>query len=157
MIYKARTFVKSSYDENDSFGRQVLIHWLRNQKWVSNISSTEDFGVDIIVTDTRGLDWGFEAEVKTNYPWTSKEDFKFDTVSFLGRKKKWEEEGFYYALICKETKAICIAHSSVIYKEDYCEELRIETKDRSGADAFYRVPKNECKWISPQDIFNHNS
>lgn len=156
-MYQARKFVQSSYDENDAFGRRILIQWLEKQYWVTEVSSTEDYGVDINITDNNGYQWGFEAEVKTNYPWTNADNFKFDTVSFLGRKKKWKDQGFYYALICKETTAMCIAHSSVIYKEEYREELNINTTDRTGADAFYRVPKHECTWVKPQEIFNDNS
>tara|TARA_R110000764_G_scaffold770_2_gene2881 strand:- start:226 stop:669 length:444 start_codon:yes stop_codon:yes gene_type:complete len=147
MIYPARKFVQSSYDENDNFGRSVLIDWLEKQEWVIHVFDDEDYGVDLIALDKHGNQHKFEAEVKTNYPWTDMKSFKFNTVSFLGRKKKWMEQGFYYALICKETKAMCIAHSSIIYKEEHREELRIKTSDRSGADAFYRVPKDQCKWI----------
>ena len=145
----AGKFVMSSYQENDAFGREVLVNWLNDQEWVKEVHSKEDYGVDITIKDHNGDEHSFEAEVKTNYPWTDMNSFKFNTVSFLGRKKKWEEKGFYYALICKETKAICIAHSSTIYKKEHREELIIDTSDRSGADAFYRVPKEECNWIAP--------
>ena len=151
-MYEARKFVQSSYDENDAFGRNLLINWLRKQEWVREVNSEEDYGVDITIISTSNIIWAFEAEVKTNYPWTNQESFRFNTVSFLGRKKKWEHQGFYYALICKETTAMCIAHSSIIYREEYVEELKIQTSDRSGNDLFYRVPKEKCTWIEPQRV-----
>ena len=154
-MYEARKFVQSSYDENDAFGRNILIRWLRKQDWVVHVfNDIEDYGVDLTVLDHQGNEHSFEAEVKTNYPWTDMKSFKFSTVSFLGRKKKWKEQGFYYVLICKETTAMCIAHSSIIYREEYAEELKIQTSDRLGNDLFYRVPKEKCTLIEPQTVYD---
>lgn len=148
--FTARKFVQESYDTNDAYGKAVVTAWLKTQDWVDHIIDEEDYGVDLEVVDHNGRSQFFEAEVKGNYPWTDKESFKFDTVSFLGRKKKWEGKGFYYALVCAETQAICIAHSSEIFKEEYREVRRINTSHRKGLDAFYRVPKNVCRWITPK-------
>ena len=147
--YAARKFVQESYDTNDAYGKAIVIAWLKTQDWVADIIEEEDFGVDIEVVDHQGRSTFIEAEVKGNYPWTNKESFPFDTVSFLGRKKKWEGKGFYYALVCAETQAMCIAHSSQIFKEEFREVRRINTGHRQGLDAFYRVPKDLCRWITP--------
>lgn len=149
--FKARKFVKESYDTNDAFGKAKVIAWLNTQKWVQEIIVEEDYDVDIEVVDYKGRTHLFEAEVKGNYPFTCADDFPFDTVSFLGRKEKWKEKGFYYAIVCAETEALCIAHSSVIFNEEFREVRRINTSHRQGLDAFYRVPKDKCTWIKKED------
>ena len=147
MEYKARNFVQESYDTNDAYGKSVLTDWLMTQDWVNKIIDEEDYGVDLEVIDHKGRTHLFEAEVKGNYPLNDKESFPFNTVSFLGRKEKWKHNGFYYALVCAETKALCIAHSSEIFKDEYREVKQINTGHRNGLDAFYRVPKDICRWI----------
>ena len=148
--FGARKFVQESYDTNDAYGKAVVTKWLKTQDWVKEIIDEEDYGVDLEVIDNKGRSHLFEAEVKGNYPWTDKDSFPFDTVSFLGRKEKWKDKGFYYVLVCAETQALCIAHSSEIFDEKFREVRRINTGHRNGLDAFYRVPKDLCRWISPQ-------
>jgi len=148
--FAARKFNQDSYNTNDAYGKQVVKDWLNTQEWVSEIIDEEDFGVDLEAVDHNGKSQFFEAEVKGNYPWTDQESFPFNTVSFLGRKEKWKEKGFYYVLVCAETKALCIAHSSEIFKEEFREVRRINTGHRKGLDAFYRVPKELCRWITPK-------
>ena len=146
--YKARIFNQESYDTNDAYGKAIVTAWLKTQEWVEYIVDEEDYGIDLEVIDQKGKSQFFEAEVKGNYPWKDKESFPFDTVSFSGRKKKWEGKGFYYVLVCAETQALCMAHSSEIFKEEYREVRRINTSHRQGLDAFYRVPKDICRWIT---------
>ena len=148
--FGARKFNQDSYDTNDAYGKAIVTDWLKGQEWVKEIIDEEDFGIDLEVVDHKGRSHFFEAEVKGNYPWSSRESFPFKTVSFLGRKKKWEGRGFYYVLVCAETQALCIAHSSEIFKEDFREVRRINSGHRNGLDAFYRVPKDLCRWISPK-------
>jgi hypothetical protein len=148
--FKARIFNQESYDTNDAYGKAIVTAWLKDQDWVEEIIDEEDFGIDLEAIDKEGKSHFFEAEVKGNYPWSDKESFPFSTVSFLGRKKKWEGKGFFYALVCAETKALCIAHSSEIFKEEFREVRRIKTSHRNGLDAFYRVPKDLCRWVSPK-------
>lgn len=145
--FGARKFVQDSYDTNDAYGKAVVTSWLKAQDWVDEIIDEENYGVDLEVIDKEGNVHYFEAEVKGNYPWSDAESFKFDTVSFLGRKEKWKGKGFFYALVCAETQAMCIAHSSEIFQEKFREVRRINTGHRQGLDAFYRVPKSLCRWI----------
>ena len=148
--FAARKFNQESYDTNDAYGKAIVTAWLKTQDWVAEIIDEENFSIDLEVIDHKGRTQYFEAEVKGNYPWKDKESFPFDTVSSLGRKKKWEGKGFYYVLVCAETQALCIAHSNTIFKEEFREVRRINTSHRQGLDAFYRVPKDLCKWISPK-------
>jgi hypothetical protein len=73
--------------------------------------------------------------------------FPFPTVSFLARKKKWKDIGFWYIIVCKETNYALVANSNDIFKDEYLETLNINTEERQGKDYFYRVPKNKCKFF----------
>ncbi len=145
MKYNARKFVQASYDRNDDWGKEVLLRWLKSYGTRFTIidKDKEDYKVDIVVLDTKADKlMSFEVEVKHGYPFTDEESFKFDSVSFLGRKKKYGD--FWYAIVCAETEAILIAHSYEIYKEEYREIKTIATTERNGLDEFYRVPKDKC-------------
>jgi len=143
--FKARKFVQESYDKNDAWGRKLISEMLAYRGYVVE-DKPEDFGIDIVAT-REGVTEFFEVEVKHNHPWNHRDDFKFDTVSFLGRKKKWEEDNFWYCIICAETEAIIVCRSSSIYKEEYAEIRNVNTSHRSGTDKFYRVPKEKCFFI----------
>jgi hypothetical protein len=145
MKYNARKFVQASYDRNDDWGKEVLLRWLKSygSRFTILDKEKEDYKVDIVVLDNKADKlMSFEVEVKHGYPFTDEESFKFDSVSFLGRKKKYGD--FWYAIVCAETEAILIAHSYEIYKEEYREIKTIATTERNGLDEFYRVPKDKC-------------
>jgi len=145
MKYNARKFVQASYDRNDDWGKEILVRWLKSygSRFTILDKEKEDYKVDIVVLDTKADKlMSFEVEVKHGYPFTDEESFKFDSVSFLGRKKKYGD--FWYAIVCAETEAILIAHSYEIYKEEYREIKTIATTERNGLDEFYRVPKDKC-------------
>jgi hypothetical protein len=144
-MYGARKFVQASYDRNDEWGRNVLVQWLQSfaDRFEIVTKDKEDYKVDVLTYDNKNKKQiAFEVEVKHNYPFTDEESFKFDTVSFLGRKKKFGD--FYYVIVCAETEALLMAHSDVIYREEYREIKTIATNERNGLDEFYRVPKSKC-------------
>lgn len=147
-MYEARKFVQESYDANDDWGKQIVMDFLRS-KGFEIIEKEEDYKVDIEARHiARGLVLKFEVEVKHRYPWTCKDDFKFDSVSFLGRKKKWADDpGFWYFIVCAETKAMIVCHSKEIYQEAHKEFAYINTAHRKGSDELYRVPKENCSWL----------
>lgn len=145
MKYKARKFVQASYDRNDDWGKEVLVRWLKMHGGRFTIieKEKEDYKVDVMALDNKADKlMGFEVEVKHGYPFTDSDSFKFDTVSFLGRKKKYGD--FWYVIVCGETEALLLAHSFEIYKEEYREIKTIATNERNGLDEFYRVPKSKC-------------
>ena len=145
MKYNARKFVQASYDRNDDWGKEVLVRWLKMHGGRFTIieKEKEDYKVDILALDTKADKLvSFEVEVKHGYPFTDAESFKFDTVSFLGRKKKYGD--FWYVIVCGETEALLLCHSFEIYKEEYREIKTIATNERNGLDEFYRVPKSKC-------------
>ena len=148
MRFEARRFVQESYDSNDEWGKQIVIEFLASRGF-EIIPKEEDYGVDIEARHiARGHILKFEVEVKHRYPWTCIDDFKFDSVSFLGRKKKWAVgQGFCYFIVCAETKAIIACHSEEIYQDKHKEFAYINTAHRKGNDELYRVPKQECSWL----------
>jgi len=146
--YKAGQFSPEQYASNNEWGIARITKHLRDNGFEVVDKEIEDYDVDIIATKD-GKEFRYEAEVKTGYPFTGVDDYKFDTVSFLGRKKKYHkrsENGFYYAIVCKETEAIVYCHSEKIYKEEYRQIKTIKTAHRKGIDEFYLVPKNLCSF-----------
>lgn len=146
MKYKARKFSQNSYDESDEFAKKIFTDFItkRNHKI---IDSEENFKHDFI-TLKDNKNFYFELEIKSGYPFTSKDDFIFSSVSFLGRKRRLHDSmPFYYIIICKETKYAVFAYSDDIYKDEYFEKLEINTNNRSGYDSFYRMPKDLCKFF----------
>lgn len=145
--YEARKFNQKSYDNNDSYAKQKFIDFIKH-KGHSIISSDENYDHDII-TKKDGVRHYFELEVKRNYPFTSRDTFKFDTVSFLGRKLRLHtKQIFYYVIICIETEWAVCCNSGDIFHDEYVENLKIQTQDRSGKDQMYRVPKDKCLFFN---------
>jgi len=146
MSTEAGKFVKESYDKNNEFAITIVKNFLKKEGYVV-IEKEEDYKVDIIATKNNEEKL-FEVEVKTGYSFTDNNSFRFPTVSFLARKKKWNiGKGFLYIIVCKETDWGLVAHSSDIYKDEYKENLTINTHHRKGKDEFYRVPKDKCKFF----------
>jgi hypothetical protein len=147
--FKAGEFSEHQYKTNNEWGIERVTKFLESRDFLVWDKDIEDYDVDI-VAEKNGKLFYYEAEVKTGYPFTSVEDFKFPTVSFLGRKKKYHkryEEGFYYCIVARETESIVYCHSSEIYKEEYRQIKTINTKHRKGIDEFYLVPKENCSFI----------
>jgi hypothetical protein len=143
MKYGAGKFVKKSYKRNDKLGRDILIEYLIKIGHIILLND-ENYKHDII-TMKDNIKYYFEVEMKHNYPFTCVNDFIFDTVSYLGRKKKLHDEHhFKYIIICAETKYAVCCNSRDIYKEKYLEEKNIDSYERQGLDYFYRVPKELC-------------
>lgn len=149
MKYKARQFLRSSYNKYDEYGKtQIIKHLI--QKGHSIIKEKEDFKHDLITT-RNGLKYFFEVEVKINYPFTCAKDFQFKTVSFLGRKKRLHKiNPFWYIILCYETGCFLYCHSSKIFIIEFEETLILKDKNRKGLDKMYRVPINKCYF------FEHN-
>lgn len=145
--FGARKFNQESYDNNDAFAKQKFINFIISKGHLV-LSSKENFDHDV-VTEKDGVKHYFELEVKRNYPFTSKITYKFDTVSFLGRKKRLHDKNrFYYIIICIETEWAVCCDSNKIFLDDYIEDLKIETQDRNGMDQMYRVPREECLFFN---------
>ena len=147
MKYGARKFVQESYNENDVFAKLLFSAYISAKNHC--IKSIEENYYHDIVTEKDGDDYYFELEVKHNYPFTSSDTFKFDTVSFLGRKKRLHDiQPFYYIIVCAETEWAISCHSNDIYEESNIEELDINTSHRTGKDLMYRVDKIKCKFFN---------
>lgn len=141
-------FNQQSYDDNDDQAKRLLTAFLES-KGHKISQNCDKYGVDLF-SEKDGKTYSWEVEMKSKRPWTSMDTFNFDTVSFLNRKKKWDN--FWYVIICKETGAAVICHSSVIFEQDYKQKIYINTGDRSGTDYFFRVPKEKCIFVEPNDF-----
>jgi len=143
MIHSAREFNKSTYDKYDNFAKEKIINFLI-KRGHSIKNKEENYNHDL-VTCKNGINYYFEIEVKIGYPFTSKHDYKFNTVSFLGRKKRLHDiSPFYYLIICNETNHALCCKSNDIFKDEFLQKLNIDTNDRKGNDEMYRVPINKC-------------
>ena len=90
--------------------------------------------------------------MKSNRPWTCREDFQFESVSFLGRKSKWQGTPFWYVIICKENCSAIFCRSNIIFNEEYKQIINIYTSQRKGVDNFYRVPKDLCIFVPSEEF-----
>lgn len=143
-------FVQSSFDQNDPVGKDLLMEFLRSKGHETG-ENEDRYGIDII-TKKDGIEYLWEVEMKSKRPWTSREDFQFDSVSFLYRKAKWQDTPFWYVIICTETHAAIFCKSDIIFNENYKQTINIFTQDRKGEDTFYRVPKELCIFVDPKEF-----
>ena len=143
-------FNQKSFDDNDAIGKELLMAFLHSVG--HDISENCDiYGIDFF-SEFKGKKYYWEVEMKSRRAWTTREDFPFESVSFLQRKEKWKETPFWYVIICKETNAAIFCKSSIIFNEKYKEKVRIFTQDRKGFDNFYRVPKELCIFVPPNEF-----
>lgn len=146
-MYEARNFSQKSYDDNDSYAKEKFIKFLEKRGYT--ITSSEENYEHDVVAEKEGVTHYFELEVKRNYPFTTSDSFKFATVSFCGRKERLHKiHKFHYVIICYETGYAVTATSDEIFKEEYREDIELNTYDRRGKDSFRRVPKNVCKFFN---------
>ena len=147
MKYPARKFNQQSYNNSDQWARNLfLLYLMNNNFYITN--AVENYDVDILAKKDE-KEYRFELEVKRNYPFTSAEDYKFKTVSFLGRKiRMHKEKPFIYVIICYETKYALCCNSSDIYKEEYMQIRNVDTIHRKGIDKFYNLPLDKVKFFN---------
>ena len=145
-ILTARKFNAQDYFVYDAYAKNRLLVYL-SKRGHSVIKDEEDYQHDI-VTEKENIRYYFEVEVKKGYSFISKETYKYDTVSFLGRKKRLHEiKPFIYVIICHETGAALYCTSNVIYNEAYKKTINVNTTTRQGIDEVYRVPIDHCQFF----------
>ena len=147
MKYPARKFNQQSYNTSDQWARNIFILYLINHDfYITN--ALENYDVDILAKKD-GKEYRFELEVKRNYPFTCAEDYKFNTVSFLGRKERLhKKEPFIYVIICYETKYALCCNSNDIYKDEYVSVRNVNTAHRKGLDKFYNLPLDKVTFFN---------
>jgi hypothetical protein len=143
-------FNQESFDENDGIGRQLLTAFLK-KKCHNVLNNSDKYGIDL-VSEKDGVEYKWEVEMKSRRPWTCMGDFAFKSVSFLNRKAKWKDTQFWYVIICSETRAALFCRSDIVFDEQYKEKLYINTSQRKGTDEFYRVPKELCIFVPPNEF-----
>tara|TARA_R110001606_G_C14841753_1_gene585846 strand:+ start:42 stop:488 length:447 start_codon:yes stop_codon:yes gene_type:complete len=146
MKYTARKFSQKSYNENDEYAKNKISKYLI-ERGHKIIQDKENYNHDLI-TKKNGVMFYFEFEVKRNYSFTKKEDYRFDSVSFLGRKVRLHNiKPYYYMILCYETDSVVFCHSTEIFKNEYKETLKLNKYNRKGNDEMYRVPINKCNFF----------
>jgi hypothetical protein len=144
---KAGVFSQRAYDESDQYAKDILINFV-NKRGHTVLNSNENMYFDI-TTSKDGVVYRFEVETKQGRPFTTRDTFKFPTVSFLGRKKRLHDiEPFYYVIICPETEWALSADSVDIFQERYVEEVNVDSRDRAGKDLMYRIPREKCVFFN---------
>lgn len=139
-------FSANAFNAYDDWGKDIIKAFLNNRGHII-VPNPDRYGVDLY-SDKEGKLYRWEVEVKTGSAWRTAQDFPYDTVSFLGRKEKWKDFGFYYCIICKVTEAILIAHSDIIFQDAFRVEKYIG--EREEVQRFYHVPKELCTFTSTE-------
>ena len=144
---KPGVFRQDSFDQNDKWGIDIIKAHLSDKNYITH--DGEKYKIDIIAFEFGSSQPSyFEVETKDTY-FTSADDWKFDTVSFLQRKKKHEKEaekagGFWYVIVSKKTNYAVACHSKVIFQEENIEKFTADTKQRKGTDVRYGVDPKKC-------------
>jgi len=141
---KVSTFNEDDYSKYDEAAKERLCSFLQ-AKGYKIIDKEENYGIDI-TCELNGKTHYFEVECKVKYPFTCQNDFKFESVSFLGRKSKYPVS-FWYVILCYETSGAVYCESEHIFKDEYCEKKEVNRNGTKGIDIFYHVPKEKCKFF----------
>lgn len=145
--YGARKFRKEAYELSDQYAKDLFIGFITSQGHVVE-RDEENYNHDLTtIKDNKRFYW--ELETKSRYPFIDEKSFPFSSVSFLGRKERLHKiKPFFYVIICRETEVAVMCHSDEIFKEEYKQNLNIETASRKGRDQMYRVPKGLCTFFN---------
>lgn len=148
---EARKFDKELYDKTDDSAKELMKSFLI-KRGHTIIKEEEDYEHDL-VTSKDGKEYYFELELNISGNFNDVNDFKYSSVSFLGRKLRLHNiKPFYYVIICPTTGGAFVEHSSKIYQDKYKVESKVDQPHRKGFDCFYRVPKNEVNFFNVNKI-----
>ena len=152
-MLEARKFSKESYDQFDSMVKNIVIDFIEyNGGLITKAEEDYSFDIEFSYNDMSYL---AEVEAKPNYRFNDADSFPFETVSFTGRKLRLHNiTPFWYIVVNYIDMVAIVCHSSKIYRDEYLEQLNINTEHRKGGDEFYRVPKEECKFINLNNYAN---
>lgn len=143
-IQTARTFDYKKYIQTDAKAKELMSTFLLKKGYTVNLKE-EDYGIDIEATKN-GNTVLFELEISSID--FDKENFKYDEVHFLARKKKMlDKQGHYnYIIISSNHQYALTAKASDIFKEDNYI-TKYAGKGRDGIDEFYKLPKDQVKFF----------
>jgi hypothetical protein len=144
-------FIQDSYDTYNQKGIQLLSDYIVSKGYEIFLKEKEDYDIDI-VAQKNGKIYLFEAEMKKDKSITTPENF-YRTVSFLSRKRKFAVNNwFIYFIISDVNYGAIWAPSDVIFKKEHKVEKYISKDGRKGLEDFYEVPREECKFILPEEF-----
>lgn len=140
---QARRFNQELYNHTDELAKEMFKAHLKDTGH-SIVSEIEDYNHDL-VTMKDGVTHYFELELNLSNQFKGKSNFKYNKVSFLGRKKRLHKlNSYHYIIMCPNTGWAVGCDSDVIFNEDYYVEGYANTTHKNGLDGFYRVPKELC-------------
>jgi hypothetical protein len=141
----ARTFNQASYDENDAKAKAIFSSYIQS-KGHTVITDEESYGVDIITSKNK-KEFKFELEI-SSINFTNENDFPYDNIHFLSRKKKMMDRqgNYFYIIISTNLEYAVMAQAKYIFKqENYI--TKYAGNGRDGVDEFYQLPKDHVKFF----------
>jgi hypothetical protein len=141
----ARTFNQASYDENDAKAKAIFSTYIKSKGHIIS-SNEENYGIDIITSKNK-KEFKFELEI-SSINFTNENDFPYDNIHFLGRKKKMMDRqgNYFYIIISTNLEYAVMAQAKYIFKqENYI--TKYAGNGRDGVDEFYQLPKNQVKFF----------
>ncbi len=107
---------------------------IENHKILKN---PDKYGIDLIIINNEKICGGLEIESHGKY-WI--DAFPFDTVHFLGRKKKYIGNNNFYLLCSQENKNAVIINFLKLTDNFIVENNNVSCEK----ELFYDIPKEEC-------------
>jgi len=131
-----KPFSKKLYDMYN-YLENIVIEKI-NIKNHSLTKNKDRYGIDIVIKKEENVVGGIEVESHGKY-WKSI-IFPFNTVHFLGRKKKFIGDNNYY-LMLNESCTNCVVIPTKKLNDEF---LTLQNNEKCNNEYIYDVPKNKC-------------
>lgn len=141
----ARTFNQQTYDDNDAKAKAIFSTYIKSKGHTVTIDE-ENYGIDII-TSKNDKTFKFELEI-SSINFTNENDFPYEQIHFLGRKKKMMDKqgNYFYVIISTNQEYAVMAQAKYIFKEENYI-TKYAGAGRDGIDEFYQLPKENVKFF----------
>lgn len=135
----ARTFDYKTYLRTDAKAKELIKPILLRKGYTVEFKE-EDYGIDIVASKNQN-DVLFELEISSVD--FNKENFPYENITFLARKKKMmENQGdYHYIIISSNHQYALTAKASDIFKDEN-QITKWAGNGRDGYDDFYQLPKS---------------
>lgn len=140
----ASTFDYKKYLQTDAKAKELMSNFL-TKKGYNVEQKEEDYGIDLIA-NKNNQQVKFELEISSID--FDLDNYKYDEVHFLARKKKMlDKQGdYHYIIISSNHQYALTAKASDIFKQDNYI-TKYAGKGRDGIDEFYKLPKQQVKFF----------
>lgn len=137
-----KVFDPKLFEENDPKSRKIIIEYFKKDN-INLKDNIDKYGIDLITEDQ-----SFGVEVEHRLAWKSKH-FPFNTINLPERKKKlFNKNGTWYAILSKNFLGIGIVNGEVI-REIIANQSPVESSNKyiNQGECFYKISKKNFKWI----------